>query len=157
MARSYRMTPKRRAALKKAQLASARKRRRLNRKQKVAIGVASVVAAGLIAHKASGSKLSISRSKNVSRLDGRNLGNGIRSPHFGKTTSILIGHGATKTSVSYRFGRDRGIVTGRRTRNAVDHDTIPFYNPGSSKSWPHVDPDKARKQNQKLRRLGMAE
>ena len=157
MARAHRMTPKRRAALRKAQLASAKKRRRLNRKQKVAIGVASVVAAGLIAHKASGSKLSISRSKNISRLDGRNLGNGIRSPHFGKTTSILIGHGATRTNVSYRFGRDRGTVTGRRTRNAVDHDTIPFYNSQSSKSWPHVDPDKARKQNQKLRRLGMAE
>lgn len=45
----YRMTPKRRAALRKAQLASARKRRKgLSRKKKVAIGIVAGVAVGSV-------------------------------------------------------------------------------------------------------------
>lgn len=154
MARSYRMTPKRRAALRKAQMASARKRRRLSGRQKVAIGVATIAAGAVIAHKATGSKLSISRKSNVSRVSGKHLGNGV-SGSIGRTSSLRVGHGSRATIVSYRFGSARKIVTGSRTRNAVDHDTIPFYNPKGSKSWPHMGAKQARKQNQGLRERGM--
>jgi len=61
----YRMTPKRRAALRKAQLESARKRKGISKK-KVAVGItatvgtAAVLGAGIVRHKASGSSLSVS-------------------------------------------------------------------------------------------------
>lgn len=155
---NYRYTPRRAAALKKAQLASARKRKGMGKK-KLAIGVAGGLAAAIagaaIAHKVSGSKLSVSHRNNTSRVDGRNLGNGIRGVTVGRHSSIVVGHGHRSTSVSYRFGRARATVTGSRTRNAVDHDSIPFYNPKANKNWPHVNIKDARKKNQKLREQGM--
>lgn len=46
----YRMTPARRAALRKAQLASARKRKRKERLQKVAVGVGGFAALAVTRH-----------------------------------------------------------------------------------------------------------
>ena len=75
----YKLTAKRRAALRKAQLASARKRRgrgkarahiSRNRKKYIAGGVAITAVAGLTArHKLSGSKLGGFTTQNVSVID----------------------------------------------------------------------------------------
>jgi hypothetical protein len=65
----YVLTAKRRAALRKAQLASARKRRGKRRKVAIASGVtAGVLGAGVARHKISGSKISvrITSSKSLS-------------------------------------------------------------------------------------------
>ena len=75
MARSrYRMSPKRRAALRKAQLASARKRkgRGISRKKKAGIGVGvGVLAAGVAYHKITKSEFSLKVGKNDNSLRAR--------------------------------------------------------------------------------------
>ena len=61
----YRMSPKRRAALRKAQLVSARKRKGkgLSRNKKIAIGAVGVLGAGIAAHKITKSQFSITVGK----------------------------------------------------------------------------------------------
>ena len=65
---AYRMTAKRRAALKKAQIASARKRKgRGKRRAAIAAGVSVgvVLGAGVYRHKASGSSIKVMSSKSI--------------------------------------------------------------------------------------------
>ena len=189
MARSYRMTPKRRAALRKAQLASAKKRSRLgsakahvsrNRGKYAGAAAALGIAALTVRHKKSGSSLGFSRRKGSMQATtthqpvqfnsaGFRVGGGSQTVYGVSTPSralslgrngnrFHIGIGSHDLVYTHRsLGKARSTVTGTKTRNPVDHDTIPFYNSQSSKSWPHVDPAKARKQNQKLRRLGIVE
>lgn len=56
---AYRMTPKRRAALRKAQAASARKRRGRRTKIAAGVGIGVVLGAGVLRHKASGSSIKV--------------------------------------------------------------------------------------------------
>lgn len=118
MARNHRMTPKRRAALRKAQLASARKRH--SNRKRVAIGATLAIAGGVAAYYGSKRVMSVRRKQ----------GNQTAPPTVSHKQSLV---------------------------SKIDHDSIPFYNPLSSKSWPHVPADKARKRNKKLRRQEMLE
>lgn len=175
----HRMTPKRRAALKKAQAASARKRKGMGRGKKVAIGLGIATVAAVSAHKLSGSQLSIRRRSSM--VSGQVKRTTVHAPlqfnaagfRTGGGTSTVVGvHkaprgfmiGRTGNTISaaaggiigsYRFGRARQVVTGSRARSAVDVDSIPVYKQKSQKGWPHVGADKAREQNSRLREAGM--
>lgn len=117
----YRLTPKRKAALRKAQLASARKRRKgISRKAKVAVGAAIVgglAGAGVYRHKKSGSTLLVTKrfvgihqpvyaDAKVSGLHGTHVG----------THRVVVGHRpASKTGlrisknhISYRHRNSKG-------------------------------------------------
>lgn len=77
MAKRYRMTARRRAALKKAQLASARKRARSKKVKRAAIagvGAAAIVGAGVARHKLSGSGMVVTRHGPVARETGKLTG-----------------------------------------------------------------------------------
>lgn len=89
----YRMTPKRRAALKKAQLASAKKRS-INKKQVVAGITAAAVIGGVVArHKLSGSEFSI----RLSRMNAK--------PHLRKDAGRTRPLGSVRTySDTERYG-----------------------------------------------------
>lgn len=80
----YYYTPKRRAALKKAQLASARKRRNRN----IAIGAGTVLAGTVAYHVVSGSKLSTSVHPRTSTATGKRPSAGVRvhRTKFGPTS-----------------------------------------------------------------------
>lgn len=113
--RKYRMTPRRRTALKKAQLASARKRSR-NKKIAVVAGVSAVVIAGVAAHKLSGSSLSISKKQNISVVTGKRLPNGANVTRLGNELHANIRRGGSRLHVSYRFGK--AVVTGHRVNRS---------------------------------------
>jgi len=89
----YRMTPKRRAALKKAQLVSAKKRS-INKKQVVAGVTAAAVIGGVVArHKLSGSEFSI----RLSRMNAK--------PHLRKDAARTRPLGSVRTySDTERYG-----------------------------------------------------
>ena len=167
-------TPARRAALKKAQIASARKRSR-NRK-KIALGATLAVVGGAAAIYG-GKRISTVRRKQraISELNGKYRitltptrptasdrysgspgisrgGRGVLMMHHPSMTRGLristVGGMSTGTSLS------RGSS---RPRPTVDRDSIPLYKPGNSKSWPSVSAKQARKTNRKLRKKGMIE
>lgn len=176
----YRMTTARRAALRKAQLASARKRRgkRISRKAKAGIAVGVAGGAIVARHKISGSKITVRKVTNPTGFAG-----GIIPPHgwtfgrsFGKaefnsTThyknrkGVLKGRDFRKLSAStpkrgplgnyYNIQYQHNNLFGRKINNKlrtpVDRDAIPFYNPRAQKPWPHVNADVAREQNQRMR------
>ena len=169
-------TPARRAALKKAQLASARKRSR-NRK-KIALGATLAVVGGAAAIYG-GKRISTVRRKQhaMSQLNGKvrltltpttpmngsgrysgvgmsRGGPGVLHFHHGSGIRGLrvstIGGLSTGTSVLGGRGSSR-------PRPTVDRDSIPMYKPGNSKSWPSVGAKQARRNNRKLRKKGMIE
>lgn len=150
----YRMTPKRRAALKKAQTASARKRRGLSKKAKVGIGAGVAILAGGVAFHASGRRVSVKRSDNVSRVTGGNLGNGLRNASI---SGFTVGYGRRRAIVSLGKPAVMGSKVGPSRMMKVDKDAIPFHSLKGSKSWPAVGAKQARKQNKRLRREGMLE
>lgn len=168
MARGYRMTPARRSALRKAQLASARKRKgrgtairtHVGRNRGKYIGGFVTIAGigGAVgAHKASGSTLRVRKSRNVSSVTGKQLPGGIRRSGGGRTVGVIAAASKTKVTMSYTFGRTTPAkVHVGRPANKPDHDSIPLYNPKTErKGWPHVNPAQARKINQRLREKGM--
>ena len=159
---AYRMTPKRRAALRKAQAASARKRRGRNRKIAVGVaagvGVGAVLGAGVYRHKASGSSLGFRTfdQKALVAVSRRTTSSNTGAPKRGitgveKTNRISFGTKLTgSVEVSYRhrtIAANRKIqrqalqnaqatVMGRRT-GKVNRAGIPKYNPDSKKNWPN--------------------
>lgn len=178
-------TPARRAALKKAQLASARKRSRLGRvkqsisrnRGKIALGATLAVAGGA-ASIYGGKRIStIQRKKKAfnqlngsvrltltptSPMSGRYSG----SPGISKGgRGVLHFHHPSMTRglrVSTIGGMSSGTAvlggrSGSATRRPVDRDAIPLYKPGNSKSWPSVGEKQARRNNRKLRKKGLIE
>ena len=130
MARGYRMTPKRRAALKRAQAISARKRRgkgrgklasanrRITRQKRVAVAIGALAGIGAAAYLGSRHRSNRTIAKSVPQH---------------RTTSLV------------------------RSSSKIDKDSIPLYNPKANKNWPHVGADVARKKNKKLRKRGLIE
>jgi len=103
----YRYTAKRRAALKRAQIISARKRKGkgLSTKKKVVIGAGVGVAGLVAAHHISGSSLSIkTRQNNISKVDGRQIVKGVKVT-TGKKTILDVGRGDTRFQAKYVFGK----------------------------------------------------
>lgn len=169
-------TPARRAALKKAQMASARKRSR--NKKKIALGATLAVVGGAAAVYG-GKRISTQRRKQrafnelngavrltltpTSPASGRYSGSpgiskggrGVLHFHHGSMTRGL------RVSTVGGMSTGTGVLSGRssapRRRPTVDRDSIPLYKPGNSKSWPSVGAKQARKQNRKLRKKGLIE
>lgn len=141
MARRYRMTPARRAALKKAQAASARKRRRRNRKIATAVGVvgatAVVGAAAYSGHKLSGSAVIHRRSPNVSASSGKQLS---RLPRLatGKSTVLTVPNfkGTHRTQIGYRFGREN--LTGRPVSTSRGPSSVGPFSRATSEAFRQV-------------------
>lgn len=152
----YRLTPARRGALKKAQLASARKRRR---NIGIALGVSAgaLTAGGIVArHKLSGSTIQARTGTNTSSVTGKRLGSGFRSGPNSVTGAL----GSRKVSLSYTHKPlQYHSIFGQSTKSRVVvsgvNDNIPLYNPKTRRSWPHTDPAKSRRTNQRLRERGM--
>lgn len=132
----YKYTARRRAALRKAQLASARKRR-IGRKTKIAAGVLAA-GAGLVAyHKITGTGVKINRGPIPSYASAQ----GSRNGTF-RIKSGLIGvrhqKNGRRTDITYSLKSARKVVSGSHvgSRRVVDRTTIPKYNPNSKRSWP---------------------
>ena len=113
----HRMTPKRKAALRKAQLASARKRRSSgvskarrhisrNRGKYIAGAAAVAVVGGAVArHKLSGSQVQFMTGTNTSLVTGKRLGQGVRTTRNGLTTHVHAGVRDRKYSVRYTHNK----------------------------------------------------
>lgn len=120
----YRMTPRRRAALRKAQLASARKRKR-NRRIAIGagagVGIAALAGAGVTRHKMSGSQLSMQTGTNMSSITGKQLSGGVRGSYSklgtGRTASVVVAKGTKKRIISYTHKPLKlgSHTTGKRT------------------------------------------
>lgn len=176
---AHRMTPARKAALRKAQLASAKKRRRRNRA--IAGGVAvGVLGAGVARHKYSGSTLTVRRTSGRSTVTGERLPGGkkgyvrvgkgldakkrpyrqltIAGPSAKRgTVKIIAGHavGPRKQNWGKRVMVEyqHKALFGQKTKSLkpkIDKDAIPYYNPNAKKPWPHVDAATARENNAKI-------
>jgi hypothetical protein len=110
----YKMTPKRRAALRKAQMASARKRRGLSTRTKIGIGVGvtgtvaagAVLGTGIVRHKISGSQLDIT------------IGRGRRGEMV--PAKPIGGHGPKVTHIHRGPGRRDILSAHHRTRQVQD-------------------------------------
>jgi hypothetical protein len=160
--RSHRMTPKRRAALRKAQLASARKRSRLagvgshisrNRKAYITAGV---IGGAVLGHKLSGSELKIRKGSNIGFASGNRMPQGFRTTGGRREQTVHLGIRDTRFSVGYRLGRQTQSIQTGPLRKPIDRDAIPFYNPkAKTRGWPHVGAPQARKINDRLREKGM--
>lgn len=166
---AYRMTSSRRAALRKAQMASARKRKRNAKIRNVALvgaGVTAIAGAVVARHKLSGSTLARKTYPNASIVTGKP-----QSPHIRLTTgkrevglSIIRKSDLSKrtryvyTHKSLISTLKANKVAGIRTKSYVDKDAIPMYNPKTKfRSWPHVSAKMARETNRRLREQGMLE
>ena len=168
-------TPARRAALKKAQLASARKRSR-NRK-KIALGATLAVVGGAAAIYG-GKRISTVRRKQhaMKQLNGAvrltltpttpASGRYSGSPGISRGGRGVLHFHAPSMTRGLRISTIGGLSTGTsvlggrgssRPRPTVDRDSIPMYKPGNSKSWPSVGAKQARRNNRKLRKKGMLE
>ena len=172
----YRMTPKRRAALRKAQLASAKKRSRGISKKKLAVGATLALAGGAAAfYGGKRIQTGIRKQRAFNELNGkvrltitrttpRNT-TGLYSESGVRRTgpgALTVAHSSRRSGVriSSFGGVSMGTILGARTAShvpQVDRDSIPLYNPEANKNWPHVDPKNARKKNRKLRKQGMLE
>lgn len=100
---AYKMTSRRKAALRKAQIASARKRRGRRRAAVAgAVGVGAIVGTGVYRHKKSGSSLSLVKGKSV---NGNPMKRGIRGTTVrGKgvgTTSLIASTRNKKIGIVY--------------------------------------------------------
>lgn len=182
---TYRLTAARRAALRKAQLASARKRRgrRISRKAKAGGAAVGVIGAVVARHRISGSSIRITKRTNpVSAVSGK-----VIKPH-GWTAGRAFGR--TEYNPNTQYKTRRGVIKGRDfraftvaspkrgplgnnfamtyqhnnlfgrrvnfgVRTPVDRDAIPLYNRKAQKPWPHIGPDLAREQNARGRSTGM--
>lgn len=171
---NYRMTPRRRAALRKAQLASAKKRSRGISKKKLAIGATLAFAGGAAAIYGGRKAGTIRRKQRAMRelngkvtltistkapINGTGLYSGSGVSRTGLGTMKVI-HPSRKSAVIVTTGNGSRVYIGQKTRSKVkpiDRDSIPLYNPKVSKGWPHVPAKTARKQNRKLRKKGMIE
>lgn len=141
----YILTAKRRSALRKAQLASARARKRsasISRKKKIAAGVTvGVLGAGVARHKISGSKLSGRIAPGVSPLTGNTMRRSIPRIHSGPGVDIRGRKYRNNTfSTGRRTGGRSGIITyehralfGRKTNDIVPKYRDP-YTPNISNS-----------------------
>lgn len=153
----YRMTPKRRAALKKAQEASARRRSR-NKKIGIAAGIAVGVGAAVAGHKLSGSELKIGLQPSKT---GKTLPRTIQRFQPGPRTAGLLvraSPGKRALRMEYRLGRKTAAMMNveKRYEPPIRDDSVPLYNQKTRvRGWPHIDADKARRTNRRLRKLGM--
>ena len=119
----YKMTPKRRAALKKAQIASARKRKGMSTKSKVGIGVGvtstvalgAVLGTGIVRHRISGSQLSVTvgRGRQGEMVPSR------PSSHV-PSTNHYAQHGSTGMTVQRGPRRRDRLGIHHRTRMVQD-------------------------------------
>lgn len=141
MAKAYRMTPRRRAALRKAQLASARKRRRNKVIRRTAIGVGVLGVAGGAAygrHKLSGSKLTVSKHGPVS-MTGRLTGSHGRTFHTGHVTGKpprtgtvrVYNERAGRTQIQHTYGKAPKLgrdfmYSGRKQGPLGSHRTVTY-------------------------------
>lgn len=178
MARRHRMTPRRRAALRKAQLASAKKRSRGLTKRRVAAGIGVAAAIGTTAYLGSRKHSTIRRKQAaVKALSGRRVTLTVTTPMSGQYSSSGVSRPGFGQLQIHHPSRTRGLrissiggmgisastLTGSRTPSRVpkiDKDAIPLYNPDNSKSWPggHGGGDKRnRKRNKKMRKQGLIE
>lgn len=164
---AYRMTSARRVALRKAQMASARKRKRNTKIRNVALvgaGVTAIAGAAVARHKLSGSTFSRKTYPNASIVTGQP-----QAPHIrftaggGEVAMSIIRRSNPSKRTRYAYTHKSLIpalkaktVAGHRTRSYVDKDAIPLYNPkNKSRSWPHVPEKIARKTNRRLREQGL--
>lgn len=134
----YRMTPRRRAALRKAQQASARNRRRFGTKTKIAAGILAAGAGAVAYHKITGSSLSVHTSKIGSHVSAAGRRNGTFRIRSG-TIGIRHQSGGTRKDFVYTHGRIRSaksVVLGSQVERS--RSAIPKYNPNSKRSWPAV-------------------
>lgn len=115
---AYRMTAKRRAALRKAQMASARKRRGRAIKVAAGVGTAAVLGAAVYRHKASGSSFSAAKRPNVSAVTGSPLPSGLRVGRAGKSVLGTYGRSGQRYQIAYNhksLGKARRTVVGLHT------------------------------------------
>lgn len=135
MARRYRMTPARRAALKKAQAASARKRRR-NRRIVVGAAAVGVSGAALVArHKLSGSSFSVNThgpvgavTKNVSGSRKASLSNSALGGGARRISYQTKKQGPLGSSKSYSYNHQPIIRRKPKARRRVSG-PVPFEAP----------------------------
>ena len=111
----YRMTAARRAALRKAQLVSARKRKRLSRKKKVAIGGAAVIGGVVVRHRVSGSKVTMRTISDPLVGVGPRRFRNVAPPHGWRFTASR-GQGKHNPSQIYKT-RFRKTTKGRNFRD----------------------------------------
>lgn len=112
MAQRYRMTARRRAALKKAQIASAKKRSRNKKIKRVAVGgaLAGAVVGGAVArHKLSGSEFRTVHHPIVSKHSGNLIG-----PSAGRRFNSPITHNNNANRKRVVTGRSIGYTTARK-------------------------------------------
>ncbi|AEL97923.1 hypothetical protein CL65_gp015 [Mycobacterium phage Patience] len=147
-------TPARRAALKKAQLASARKRRRGISKKKAVIGATLALAGGAAAVYGSRKLQTVNRKQNaMKKLSGTRVTLTITKPISGRYSSsgisrsglgvMRVHHGSLtqglRISTIGGMGISASTLTGKKTPSRVrkiDRDAIPFYDKNNSQSWP---------------------
>lgn len=129
MAKRYRMTARRRAALRKAQLASARKRKLSPRAKKAVIagGVAAgVLGAGVARHKLSGSKLSVNGRRIVVKgesvksvnVNGRKIKTIVKDPNGSRVLGPKGFYGS-RTKKGFQVGLT--VRTKNRDTNILYH------------------------------------
>lgn len=117
MAKRYQLTARRRQALRKAQLASARKRSR-NRKVKIAAVGAGVAGVLVARHVVTGSKLNLRRNEGIT-LNGKRLGpgtGGIAFRHKGMT-SVGVRHRGKHKDTTLQYFHEP--LNGKKIRSAL--------------------------------------
>jgi hypothetical protein len=144
----YRMTPKRKAALHKAQIASARKRKGHGKAKTAAAvvgGVALIGGAAYARHRYSGSSFGVKTNSHLSAITGDVSGSrpaSLRMTRQGRNRTIAfqtakrgpLGKSKTYsyTHVPLRIGGSKAVA-GRK----IDRGLIPKYNPMARESWVH--------------------
>lgn len=128
MARRYVMTARRKAALRKAQLASARKRKGSRRRKVVAGAVGTALVVGAARHKLSGSNLTFKPFKNPpGTYNGKhNFGGFMRTTGRAKSYHILgglqtrkRGFGVSYTHYPFFTTKKRQIISRGKLRLAM--------------------------------------
>jgi hypothetical protein len=165
------MTPARKAALRKAQLASARKRRR----RAITIGVGGLAITGaVVRHKKSGSVLKVQRTSGRSQITGHHLPGGRRGYVTNSMVNTNRKNPYREITVASRSGTKRGVgvlgaithrspslgkrtvvtyqhrkmILGHKTKGKVslhsNHDNIPYYDPYKPRGYGNLRPTKTR-------------
>jgi hypothetical protein len=133
MARSHAMTPKRRAALKKAQLASARKRKgrghfSRNRKRYAAAAVvgAGVFAAGAAAHRTKGRKLKGKGSGHPRNVSKRVPSRAVRNNADARRGKKPTPHGKTRVMYHHTSKENAAKIRKQGFKGSRAHDQHVF-------------------------------
>jgi len=134
----YRMTARRRTALKKAQLVSARKRSRNKKLAVGALGVTAVVGSAVAYHKISGSEISMKvgrTSGNPYHKDNRHRRNPPK-PNYARAGTFKYGNGRTDVFGTASVARNFAVVTYKHRAKKVK--SIARFKPVPSTTYRRV-------------------